>query len=261
MPRKFRGRKNKNKNRKIRRRGAKFNKINLRSTIVPDRTQVMLKVSSLVTFTFVSSSFYATYKGNDMVDPGNGTWVNQPAGFIDWMQFYNYFRVTSSRIKFQVVNDGDNVRNRGVWICIYPTLYSDSSLISGGYINAMAQSYAKGKFIGAPTGDDKTTVSNSMSTSKYFGYNVYNDTDFLGKVDTPPNKQWYWGIACSGLSDGGTEFAIITGVVTIYYIAQLLERAPITMTFPGLTISDSLTYMEKPFIQNSKIQHSLDLTK
>jgi len=248
MPRKFKGRKlRRNKQRKGRRRGA-MNKINIRSTIVPDRTQVMLKVSSLVTFTFLSNSFYATYKGNDLVNPGNGTWVNQPAGFIDWMQFYKYFRVIRSHIKFQVINDGDNARNRGIWVCIYPTLYSDSSLISGGYINAMAQSYAKGKFIGSPTGQDKTTVSNSMSTTKYIGYNVYNDTDFLGTLTTPPTNQWYWGIACSGLSDGGTEFAILTGVVTINYIAQLIERAPITMTFPGLSVAESLAQMEKPFI-------------
>lgn len=253
MPRNFKGRKfNKRQQRKVRGRGA-MRKVNFRSTIVPDRTQVTLKVSSLVTFTFLSNSFYATYKGNDLVNPGNGTWVNQPAGFIDWMQFYKYFRIIHSNIKFQVINDGDNARNRGIWVCIYPTLYADSSLISGGYINAMAQSYARGKFIGSPTGQDKATVSNSMSTSKYFGYNVYNDTDFLGTISTSPNKEWFWGIACSGLSDGGTEFAVLTGVVTIYYTAQLLERAPITMTFPGLSISESLAQMEKPFIQNSQI--------
>jgi len=248
MPRKFKGKKFKrNKQRKVRRRGV-MNKVNLRSTIVPDRTQVMLKVSSLVTFTFLSNSFYATYKGNDMVNPGNSTWVNQPAGFIDWMQFYRYFRVIRSKISFQVVNDGDNARNRGIWVCIYPTINADSSILSGGYINAMTQSYAKGRFIGSPTGQDKMTVRNQISTSKFFGYNVYNDTDFLGTVDTPPTSQWFWGIACSGLSDGGTEFAILTGVVTIYYIAQLLERAPITMTFPGLTIAESLAHMEKPYI-------------
>jgi len=245
-----RGRFNKRKtrrNRKGKGRGQNFKRVNVRSTIVPDRTQVMLKVSSLVTFQFVSSSFYATYKGNDLVDPGNGTWVNQPAGFIDWMQFYKYFRVLRSTISFQMVNDGDNARNRGIWVCIYPTFSSDSSLLSGGYINAKAQSYAKGKFVGSPTGDDKATVSNSMTTSKYFGYNVYNDTEFLGLIDTPPGKQWYWGIACSGLSDGGTEFATLTGVVTINYVAQLLERVPITMTFPGLTLEQSLAYQEKPF--------------
>jgi hypothetical protein len=222
-------------------------RVNLRSTIVPDRTEVMMKVSSLVTFTFSSLSFYATYKGNDLVNPGNGTWVNQPAGFIDWMLFYTYFRVIRAGIKLQMINDGDNVRNRGIWVCIYPTFASDSSLIAGGYINAMAQSYARGKFIGAPTGQDKATVSNSMSTSKIFGYNCYNDTEFLGKVDTPPALEWYWGIACSGLSDGGTEFPILTAVVTLYYTVQLLERKPLTMTFPGLDSFESLKAMENPF--------------
>jgi len=222
--------------------------VNLRSTIVPDRTEIMLKVSSLVTFTFLSNSFYATYKGNDLVNPGNGTWVNQPAGFIDWMQYYKYFRVTKSGINLQMINDGDNARNRGIWVCVYPTYASDSSFLSGGYINAMTQSYARGKFIGSPTGQDKSVVTNSISTTKFFGYNCQNDTDFLGIIDTPPVKQWYWGIACSGLSDGGTEFAILTAVVTIYYECQLLERAPISMTFPGLTLEESLSYMQKPFL-------------
>lgn len=238
-----------NKRKKGRGRGRRrgMNRVNLRSTIVPDRTEVMIKVSSLVTFPFTSTSFYATYKGNDLVNPGNGTWVNQPAGFIDWMSYYKYFRVIKSGIRMQMINDGDDPRNRGIWVCIYPTFVSDSSLVAGGYVNAMTQAYAKGRFIGSPTGQDKAICTNSISTSKFFGYNVYNDTDFLGIIDTPPNKQWYWGIACSGLSDGGTEFAILTAVVTIYYEVQFLERVPITMTFPGLTLEESLAAMERPF--------------
>lgn len=258
MPRK-RQNKNNNRNKKRGTRARGFNKrngnsnmnrINLRSTIVPDRTQVILKVSSLVTFPFTSTSFYATYKGNDLVNPGNSTWVNQPAGFIDWMSYYQYFRVIRSSIKMQVVNDGDDVRNRGLWICIYPTLESDSSLVAGGYVNAMTQSYARGKFVGSPTGQDKVVCSNGIGTTKFIGYNVNNDTDFLGTVDTPPARQWYWGIACSGLSDGGTEFAILTAVVTIYYQVQFIQRKPISMTFPGLTTEQSLAAMEIPYQHN-----------
>jgi hypothetical protein len=210
-----------------------FHTVNLLSKIVPDRTQVKLDVSSFVTFQFLSASFYATYKGNDLVNPGNGTWVNQPAGFIDWMNFYQYFRVIGSRIQLQMVNDGDNARNRGVWIAVYPTRVSDASTLSGGYINGKAQPYAVGKFLGAPTGFDVVTINNAMSTSKFWGYSAYNDVDFMGVVDTAPVNQWYWAIAITGLSDGGTEFAILTGTVTISYICQFIERKPITMTFPG----------------------------
>jgi hypothetical protein len=210
-----------------------FHTVNLLSKIVPDRTQVKLDVSSFITYQFLSASFYATYKGNDLVNPGNGTWVNQPAGFIDWMNFYQYFRVVSSRIQLQMVNDGDNARNRGIWIAVYPTRVSDASTLSGGYINAKAQPYAVGKFLGSPTGSDVVTVNNSMSTTKFWGYSALNDVDFLGVVDTAPVNQWYWALAITGLSDGGTEFAILTGVVTISYICQFIERKPITMTFPG----------------------------
>ncbi len=214
-------------------RARNFQTVNLFNKIVPDRTQVKLEVSTFVTFNFLSASFYATYKGNDLVNPGNGTWVNQPAGFIDWMNFYQYFRVTSSRIQLQMVNDGDNARNRGIWIAVYPSRQADVSVLTAGYINAKAQPYAVGKFLGSPTGKDVVTISNAMSTTKFWGYSAQNDVDFLGLVDTSPVNQWYWGIACTGLSDGGTSFAIMTGTITISYICQLLDRKPITMTFPG----------------------------
>ncbi len=257
-----------NQNRRNKRNGRKANNVNRRrfgrgrgrmkiqttrifKPIMSDRTNVHLKVSSLVTFAFLSTSFYQGYKGNDLVNPGNGTWVNQPAGFIDWMQFYHRFRVLGSKITMQMINDGDNARNRGIWVCVYPTLLSDPSSLSGGYINAMAQPYARGRFVGAPTGQDKVTLVNFISTSKFWGSNVLFDDNFTGIVDTSPVNQWYWGIVCSGLSDGGTEYPILTFVVTIEYHCILYDRSPVTMTFPGL----SEITLEKPYLQSKTFEH------
>jgi len=227
---------------------------NLGGRIVPDRVRVKLAVTSFVTYQFLSASFYATYKGNDLVNPGNSTWVNQPAGFIDWMQFYHRFRVLGSRISFQMVNDGDVARNRAIWVCIYPTIISDASLFTGGFINAKAQPYARSSFVGSPTGQDRSFVSNAIGTSKFWGSNVMFDDDFAGIVDTSPVNQWYWGIACTGLSDGGTEFATLTLMVTISYDVIFYDRVPITMTFPGLEDIN----LEKPYLHSNDLNDFKD---
>jgi hypothetical protein len=201
------------------------------SRITTDRVTKFISVSAFVSLSFPSDSAYLTYRGNDLVNPGNGTWTNQPAGFFQWMAFYQRFRVLGSQIKIQGVNDGVGSLNRAIWVSIFPSRLSDTSLLGLGYTNAIAQPYSRGKFCGAVTAMDKVVVGNQISTTKIWGSNVMFDDDFTGVVDTAPANLWYWNIGLTGLSDG-TDFPVLSFMVTITYKVIFYDRKPISMVIP-----------------------------
>lgn len=236
MPKRNKFRKSKGRNRRSRRynnrSGAKYNNRALHinntfSTIVPDRVRTNLKVAAFQSFEFLGLDFAVTYAGNDLYSPGNGSFNEQPAGFLKWMEFYQKFRVYESTFIIKGINDGVATLNRGIWCSLFPTRQNTPA--SNGYLNGANQPYNRTAFCGAQTAMDKLTLSNKMTTAQLYGQPINQESDFSGEVATPPINLWYWCLMCSGLSDS-TNFPVLTGYVTITYYVEFYDRKPIPLT-------------------------------
>jgi len=197
-----------------------FQRVQTMRTIVPDRLRTKMTVVAADIYSFGSSAVFGThYSGNRVDEPGSGRWSLQPAGFIDWMHFYNNYVCYASNIKLQIVNASED-QLLTAWIAIYPSQGADG-LNSGNYIDGASQPYSRKGFVGAITAMDKVTISNGMSTSKIYGFNCFGDDDFSGIVDTGPEREWYWQIACSG-TDNDPVFPILKLMVNITFMLNFI---------------------------------------
>lgn len=198
--------------------------------IVPDKIRVHLTVAALQSYVFSANDLAVHYSGNSVYNPGLGAFNIQPAGFIDWMHFYQKFRVYSSTAKFQMVNASADALGKiyGVWMALYPSRQSTEQ--SDGFENAANQAYARSKFVGSNTGVDKATLVNSMTTSRLFGVRISQEEDFSGLVDANPTNQWYWQLAMTGPDIEATEYPIVAGYLTLTYYVEFYERKPIAFT-------------------------------
>ncbi len=198
---------------------------NIMNTIVPDKVRVKLMVTAFQSIPFSTIDAAATYSGNGLANPFLGNSPDQCPGYLQWMTFYEKYRVIKSFIRIQAINDGVSALNRAIWLSIYPSRNTVTPLPDG-YISASAQPYVRSKFLGAVTAIDKATVTNNISTSKIIGMNIMYEDDFVGVVDANPTNQFYWQVGLTGLPDG-TDFPVISYMVTISYIVDLFNRKPL----------------------------------
>jgi len=195
------------------------------SVIVPDRIKVKLTAVAFQSYAFATIDDTGTYAGNGLADPFLGNSDLQAPGFLQWMAFYEKYRVIHSKIFIQFINDGISALNRAIWLSVYPSRNAGTPLPSG-YLTGAAQPYAKRKFVGAITGMDKATISNQIGTSKIIGVNCNYENDFSGQVDTNPVSLWYWQLSATGLPDS-TNFPVMTFMISITYTAIFYNRKPI----------------------------------
>jgi len=207
-----------------------YNSILSLPKIVPDKIRLHLTVAALQSYVFSTNNLTVHYSGNSVYNPGLGAFNIQPAGFIDWMNFYQKFRVYSSSAKFQMVNASADALGKiyGVWMALYPSRTSTEQ--SDGFENAANQAYARSKFVGSNTGVDKATLVNSMTTSRLYGVRIGQEEDFSGLVDTNPTNQWFWQLAMTGPDVDDVEFPVVAGYLTLTYFVEFYERKPIAYT-------------------------------
>jgi hypothetical protein len=227
MPRANSQRFNKNKKRKI----SKFkNKGSRRRSFVtrnvgyymPDRLRVRQRVSHLMEpLTMTSGLFYFLCYGNSAFNPGAGNFTLQPIDYQQYMGFYYKYRVLGSSINIKVINITSGAIN-GMWFALYPSVNSDSGITS--YDKAAVQKYSKVSFMGNSVGLSILTLSNSMTSSKIFGANVYNDESYSGDFSNNPDYKWYWVLTGSGVFDDPNyptfQMEVTISLDVMYYARQ-----------------------------------------
>lgn len=189
---------------------------------MPDRIKVRQRVVHLMEpTTMTSGSFYYLLYGNSVYNPGAGNFTLQPIDYQNYMGFYYKYRVIHSTVNIKLINISSGAIN-GMWFALYPSVNSDSGITS--YDKAAVQKYVKTKFVGNSIGLSLLKLTNSMSSSKIFGANVFNDESYSGDFSNNPDYKWYWILTGSGVFDDPNyptfQFEVSMTMTTIYYARQ-----------------------------------------
>lgn len=160
--------------------------------IVPDQFATTLKwwksyPVNLLTLAY--NSFRVNASGAYDPDPAGDS---IPSGFKQFAELYTSYKVTSSRIRVQVINPDQEVP---VTVNIVPVNLDPGSTPTSNYvISSFQQPYAKNKMI-APRGAPAIALTSSMSTQKMFGnkMTLYDD-NFTALTNANPINMWFWFI-------------------------------------------------------------------
>jgi len=203
-----------------------------RSVITPNQKLEVLKVTESDNYQGSSGSFFTYYIGNGLYNPGATNWNAQPAGFDQWMSFYTKYRVLSSKISIDAVNNSDTTVN-GIWLVVYPSVVNTA--LTGNLASAMCQPYAKKAFMANIAGINKCSVSSAISCSKVFGESPFRDENFSGDFGTNPSFKFYW---CINTFSVGSDQSNVEVIVTISFKVIFYARIPLSLSAPDSLIAD-----------------------
>jgi hypothetical protein len=167
------------------------------SFIMPDRlyTKLVFSGSGVLTIPALSFTVAARYRPSSAfdVDPLLGGTIMP--GFTELTAIYGAYRVTSSRITVEFVNESTTA---SCTACVLPLNADPGASPSSATVQSWpGNPYSKYKILplaGGPSLD----LTNEMSTEKIFGSKmVYFDDSFTAAVTTNPVNNWFWAIGLS----------------------------------------------------------------
>lgn len=186
--------------------------------LIPDTTYVTLKYQTSVTLNAGDNFQNFVFSGNGIFNPGLSVDNGVPAGFPEWMSFYNFYQVNSSSIKVLTTN----LVNNEAKMLIIPKNVSGISTMGV----SEEQPYSTTIILARPSsGKGSRTLRKSMSTRKIIGRSI-NDLSYVGGVASNPIDQWYWHVQYLGLElpDSPTTDLEFSQTVHIIYRIRLFDR-------------------------------------
>lgn len=133
-----------------------------------------------------------TLSANGMFDPDITGTGHQPAGFDQWMVFYNHYTVLGARIKATFVSSSTSSTLSQSWIGC--TVASGTSLGTTTTEGVLEKKHTRKGLIGsASSANGIKTITNYVSLKKYLGQrNVIDEDDNAGTASGNPTEQVYF---------------------------------------------------------------------
>lgn len=194
-----------------RRRRLGVSRLSLRSTkVFPDKIFVKLPYATLLSRAPGAITDEYSFRGNSCYDPDYTGVGSQPVGFDQYSELYNEYRVMSSRISIEIVNNiasGMNVT----------LMASTGAAGSGSFIGSSQQPYTKYKFAGGTSSSNKIYIKNFMKSSKMWGRPVKTEDNFAALINANPVNEWFWVFEAVS-SNASTNLSYDMLVRIIYYV-------------------------------------------
>lgn len=218
-----------------------------RSPIISaDRAIVKLRYTSNIgtgALTTVSATYLYAGNGPALPIPGSGT--RQPVGFDIYKLMYGRVLCHGSRIRLQILSAGSDASSYAfVAVVPSPGLYLSSEIPTPSIQDLMALPYVKYDVFGANQAQNKTYLTNYISTKKCLGKkSIDYSEDFSSvtnsntKADLTPLIPWYWNIYISTINQV-TKMSSNTGIyinVEIDYYCEFYDRYLVKDTNDVLT--------------------------
>ncbi len=210
MARKFRKKFRKRRGKKRRHRKSKFTRVSIKgSQVIPDKLMVKLAYTDLLQRGGSSTDEYV-FRGNSLFDPDFTSTGTQPLGFDQYSAFYGEYKVYSSKISLQIVNN----TSVGMNVSLLPTMQSGGA---GSFIVSCQQPYVRYKFAGGISAQSKIFLKSYMSSTKMWGRPVAPEDNFTASITGNPVNVWFWVIEMTS-SDESTVLDYDMLVKVVYYV-------------------------------------------
>jgi hypothetical protein len=174
---------------------------------IPTSIRVTLRYIAHTTHTHSSGSLQIwEFRGNSVFDPDYTNVGYQPVGFDEFAAFFQYYRVTGSRITVNTSSLTEDVPQavgvRAIRELVLPTSYSPAIM---GTLSSWD--------IVSTKGIPNIKIHNHATTKALYGGQVDTDQDFGAAVNTNPVKTWYWQIFSQSCNNASTSVVAITPVI------------------------------------------------
>lgn len=211
-----------------------------------DRAIVKLRYTSNIatgSLTTVSASYLYAGNGPALPIPGSGT--RQPVGFDVYKRLYGKVLCHGSRIRLQILSAGNDASSYSfIAVMPSPLLYLSTEISTPTIQDVMATPYVKYDVFGANQAQNKTYITNYISTKKCLGKKSIDYSDDFASVTTSSQKSdltpalpWYWNVYISSLNQV-SKMSSNTGIyinVEIDYYCEFYDRFLIKDTNDILT--------------------------
>lgn len=192
-------------------------------TGVPDRTFIKLKYAEVVDLNDAVGGVGAihVFRGNSILDPNYTGTGGQPTGRDEWFNFYNKYRVHSSKIDVDFMATSSAIQGYTV-LSVNPEIAVP--LITQTATQTAMQPYNKWEINGVTVGNQAVTrITNYMSTRKMYGENNIDQEYFAALFTANPANPWYWRVQTTPVD--GASTSRVLALVNITYYVELFERA------------------------------------
>lgn len=200
--------------------------IKLPGTIVPDRVITKIKYVDRFLITITSGAVQEyVFRGNGAYDPYHGTGGSACEGFTQWAQFFNSYRVYSSKINVRLFNTGTTPATQTFVYSLAPATTSSGFLDMQ---DAMAAPYSKWQLVALPS--QLGNLTNYISTEKILGLNkkaVEIDITYSSLTNNYPTNEWFWLVNIEVADLDATTSAIMW--VEIDYYLEFYDRTELTI--------------------------------
>lgn len=196
----------------------------LPATIVPDVAYTVLKyVDRFVPTPALGANYHQVYSGTGLYDPDSTGGGHQPMGFDQWMNFYQYYRTSASKIIIRTIDNGSTPGAVQHEQSICPTI-SSSDLATADPEEVREMPYSRWKIVSTHTGRGPTVQSNYISYNKIVGRRPSGlGTNIYGSVSSNPGSQFFWHIN-GQVIDESSNMANVYVYVTIKYYVEFSGR-------------------------------------
>lgn len=205
--------------------------------IVADRYFVKLNaVGTTVTSAPQDDPQYFYIKGNGLENPlGNTPFTNaQPLGYDKIGNLYQKFIVHGCKVKIEITN---NTSSQSMGVVLFPTTeVNPLGTPPYTYAQALALPYAKDRFVGAISGNNKITLTNYISTNKIYGVpksKIRDEDNFAGTTiseeispNSDPINAWFWNLTISNNTGVATSMSY-NMVCKVTWYCEFFNRTPL----------------------------------
>lgn len=196
-----------------------------RLSFMPDQFRTMLRFDKIVSAPMTTGApgiiaFLPTAAFD--VDPVIGS--PTMAGFNQFAEFYNQYRVLASKIKVSLSNSSATIP---VSLYVMPTTLNPGLFSAADILSMRGNPFCKWKNV-ALLGGGTTTITNQMSSRRMVGSDaVLFEQGYASPVTTSPVDNWYWAIAWeSPAAIASTQYLNIEIIVDlIFYDRAFVPRA------------------------------------
>ncbi len=179
-------------------------------TLIYSDTQVIDPTSSIATH---------IWSANGCFDPDITGAGHQPAGFDEYMNFYDHYQVMSSKIVAKVIAPETAATANQIWATLY---LSDNTNATGSQQRVIENGLCSWSVLGSGTrGTGVMNLTNSFVHDKFFSRRKGDNS--IGNSATNPVDGAFYMVSLTA-ADGGATSNTVRVVVEIQYTVRFTER-------------------------------------
>lgn len=185
----------------------------------PDQVYVKLKYRTYFATTSVN---HLTIRGNGPFDPEYTVGGGQPEGWDQWIDQYNHYQCTASKIRYVINNPGTGSLMRLTIVPVTEANTADLIANTGGVTYTVQRPetypYSRTKYIGNPGGSKTVNWLKHYMTTQKMIRRSKKSSDLQSSVSGNPPELWNWVLRTDTYNNAATLTTLHIDVCVTYYI-------------------------------------------